>query len=172
MTGLAGIGKRSLMWMLMVVFTGVVLEGGLALASRISRRAQVLVSPWVTVPPTIPDPSLVYRPNPEYPEHDGRGFRNPAVPDRAELVALGDSMTYGVGVAPEESWPRQLATLAGRTMYNISYGGYGPVHSLLLWDEALSFQPHVVIEAVYVGNDLFDASTSLWPRAASGPADA
>ena len=158
MTGLAGIGKRSLMWMLMVVFTGVVLEGGLALASRISPAvAQVLVSPWVTVPPTIPDPSLVYRPNPEYPEHDARGFRNPAVPDRAELVALGDSMTYGVGVAPKESWPRQLATLAGRTMYNISYGGYGPVHSLLLWDEALSFQPHVVIEAVYVGNDLFDA---------------
>jgi len=39
----------------------------------------------------------------------------------------------------------------------MAFGGFGPVHSLILWDEAVALQPKVVIEAFYAGNDLWDA---------------
>jgi hypothetical protein len=39
----------------------------------------------------------------------------------------------------------------------MAYGGYGPTHSLVLWDEAVAFSPQIVIEAFYAGNDLFDS---------------
>ena len=39
----------------------------------------------------------------------------------------------------------------------MAFGGYGPVQSLILWDEAVALQPRIVIEAFYAGNDLFDS---------------
>ena len=40
--------------------------------------------------PAIPDAKLGARPNPGFPGHDRRGFRNPEVPASADVVALGD----------------------------------------------------------------------------------
>jgi hypothetical protein len=39
----------------------------------------------------------------------------------------------------------------------MAVSGYGPVHSLILWDEALTLHPKIIIEEFYAGNDLFDA---------------
>ena len=39
----------------------------------------------------------------------------------------------------------------------MAWGGWGPVHSLILLDEAISLHPKIIIEAFYAGNDLFDA---------------
>jgi len=127
----------------------------LALAS--SRVDEVLASPFPPYPHTVPDARLGHRPNPEYPGHDSHGFRNPTVPRSAEIVALGDSQTYGSGVTADAAWPRRLEVITGRSVYSMAYGGYGPVHSLILWDEAMALEPRVVIEAFYAGNDLFDA---------------
>jgi len=104
-----------------------------------------------------PDARLGHRPDPAYPGHDRKGFRNPEVPAKAHIVALGDSQTYGTGVKPEDAWPRQLESMAGKTVYSMAYGGYGPAHSLILWDEAVALSPKIVIEAFYAGNDLFDS---------------
>ena len=105
----------------------------------------------------IDDKILGHRPNPKYPEHDENGFRNEAVPQKVDIVAMGDSQTYGAGI--KRPWPQQAQDLAGAglTVYNMSFGGYGPVHSLVLLDEALELKPKVIIEAFYAGNDLFDS---------------
>jgi hypothetical protein len=106
---------------------------------------------------TVEDPKLGWRPNPLYPEHDRNGFRNEFVPNEASVVALGDSQTYGVGVASEQAWPKQLATLGKMTTYTMAYGGWGPTQSLILLDKALRLKPKLIIEAFYFGNDLYDS---------------
>lgn len=121
---------------------------------------RLLTSPWTR--PIVPDARLGHRPIPAYPGHDRIGFRNLEVPAKAHIVALGDSQTYGSGVKPEDAWPRQLESLLGKTVYSMAYGGYGPTHSLVLWDEAIALSPTMVIEAFYAGNDLFDSFNHVY----------
>ena len=152
--------KKLFFPMVLVLLVIVVSELTLYLFTFVSPRIDwLLSSPWTSrdYPPTVPDERLIFRPNPAIPGHDRKGFRNPKVPTRAQIVALGDSQTYGTGVAARDAWPRQLESMTGKTVYSMAYGTYGPTHSLILWDEAVSLQPNVVIEAFYAGNDLFDS---------------
>ncbi|MEM7029616.1 MAG: SGNH/GDSL hydrolase family protein [Chloroflexota bacterium] len=111
-----------------------------------------------TAPPiALKDKQLGWRPNPQHPDHDHNGFRNKSVPEQADIVAMGDSQTYGMGVLPDQAWPQQLAALDNTTVYNLALGGYGPGHSLVLFDDALDLKPKLIIEAFYAGNDAFDA---------------
>lgn len=137
-----------------------IVEIGLGVAAACSPRVKdLLASPRGTgaIPMTLPDEHLEQRLNPAFPGHDRRGYRNPVALEHAQIVALGDSQTYGVHVEAGDAWPSQLASLTGRTVYNMGVSGYGPVHSLMLWREAMQLQPKVVIEAFYAGNDLFDS---------------
>jgi hypothetical protein len=140
------------------------LEITLGLLAFVSPRVdRLLTSPDHVIPPTVPDARLGHRPNPVYPGHDRKGFRNLAVPAKAHVVALGDSQTHGTSsVAPEDAWPKQLESMIGKTVYSMAYGGYGPTHSLVLWDEAVALSPQIVIEAFYVGNDLFDSFNHVY----------
>ena len=139
------------------------LEGALDVLARVSPRlSALLASPWVSY--TIPDPRLGHRPNPAYPGHDANGFRNPRVPDTADVVALGDSQTYGTGVEASQAWPSRLGALTGRSIYNMSFGGYGPAHGLLYWEAAAALHPEIVVEAVYAGNDYFDGFDIVYNR--------
>lgn len=114
------------------------------------------------IPASISDATLGYRPNPKHPQHDANGFRNTHIPQKTDIITLGDSQTYGTGISPEFSWPRQLQNKAGLEIYNMAYSGYGPVHSLLLLDEALNLSPKLIIEAYYSGNDLYDAFAMVY----------
>lgn len=109
----------------------------------------------------IRDPVLLYKPNPDIPDHDKNGWRNSFVPRQADVVALGDSQTYGVGVAREYNWPSRLAQKE-IGIYNISFGGYGPTEYLLLLDEAMELQPKIVLVAVYTGNDFYDCYEQVY----------
>lgn len=161
-------GKTLLFGLITILLVVVTLEVVLDLLAMVSPRVDVvLASPFPPYPHTVPDPRLGHRPNPEYPGHDAWGFRNPGHPGSAEIVALGDSQTYGSGVAADAAWPRRLESLTGRGVYSMAYGGYGPVHSLILWDEALSLEPQIVIEAFYAGNDLFDAFDIVYNKGQS-----
>jgi lysophospholipase L1-like esterase len=110
-------------------------------------------------PVLTPDPELRWRIEPLSSGHDVWGFRNRAVPSQADIVAIGDSQTYGINATLGETWPSILARLRGARVYQLALGGYGPVeYEKLLRKHALALRPHVVIVGLYLGNDLFDAA--------------
>ncbi|HWH73634.1 MAG TPA: GDSL-type esterase/lipase family protein [Methylibium sp.] len=56
----------------------------------------------------------------------GCGRRAPKaarLPDGARVLALGDSLTFGQGAAPEQAWPAQLAARSGWTVVNAGLNG-------------------------------------------------
>ena len=122
-------------------------EGALELRSRLSAVPQTALAPQV-----IPDDRLGYRPSPNLPGHDSRGWRNNSSPlDRADIVVIGDSHVYG------SAWPQWVGARLHRTVYQMGAGGYGPAHFALLLDEALTFEPQVIIAAYDYGDDIYDS---------------
>jgi lysophospholipase L1-like esterase len=87
---------------------------------------------------------------------DENGFRNPGVPGEVDIVAMGDSHTYGVNVKSENSWPAQLARMSGLSIYNSGVGGYGTLQYYYLFDSAVKLKPERIILALYPANDLND----------------
>ena len=97
--------------------------------------------------------------------HDALGFRNPAVPERPDIVVLGDSMTYGFAAPMRGSWPSWLERLSGRSVYNMGIGGYGPAeYAWLLESQVLPLDPNLVLVGLYFGNDLYNAYKSVHDR--------
>lgn len=102
------------------------------------------------------DERLGRRIDPSLPEIDKNGFRNPVVPETADIAVLGDSHTYGVNVKSGNAWPAQLADMSGMTVYNLGVGGYGPLQYYYLYDTAAALKPERIILALYPANDLSD----------------
>jgi hypothetical protein len=105
----------------------------------------------------VSDEDLLFRGNPLVPEHDRLGFRNSEVPDSVDIVALGDSTTYGLHVAPTEAWPQQIAQRTGLSVYNMGFPGWGAVQYRATFERSLALKPRFVIVGFYLGNDVFDA---------------
>lgn len=106
----------------------------------------------------IDDPVLGQRIAPHTTGHDALGLRNVALPAQANVVVLGDSQTYGVGVPREASWPHQLALLMREPVYSMALGGYGPLEYLHLGThEARKLRPRLLLVGFYFGNDLAEA---------------
>jgi len=125
--------------------------GGLALK-------RILAPPWERDAPVIADEQMIARGNRLRLDADEKGYRNPTRPRVADVVALGDSQTFG----PEDfrnSWPALLSKRTGQSVYNMGLPEYGPLQYLLQLDEALSFNPKLIIVAPYFGNDFYDAFT-------------
>lgn len=105
----------------------------------------------------INDPILGQKLAPYTLGHDANGFRNASVPRQVEIVTLGDSQTWGVNAKREDSWPQQLSSISGHSLYNMGLGGFGPVQYQVLASQALSLSPKLIIVGVYLGNDIYDA---------------
>lgn len=103
------------------------------------------------------DPVLGFSLQPYAIGHDANGFRNDAVPNQVDVVAIGDSQTWGVNVARTGAWPQQLAKLSGRSVYNMGLGGYGPAQYLVLTERAKKLSPRIIVIGIYLGNDIYDA---------------
>ena len=114
-------------------------------------------------PRQVPDKILGLRLEPYSGAHDSWGFRNKRVPNTADIVAIGDSHTYGISAKASYSWPSILQRLTGRTVYNLSLGGYGPVEYYYLFKtKALRLSPSLVIVGLYLGNDIRNAYGSAY----------
>lgn len=127
------------------------------LVAEISLRA--LMDPVNFLRPTLmDDPVLGHRVEPGSGGHDGNGLRNPAIPERAEIVTIGDSQTYGVSAMAFNSWPSWLSRMTGQSVYNVALGGWGPIqYEVLLEELAFTLNPKTVVLGLYLGNDVFDA---------------
>ena len=109
------------------------------------------------------DPVLRYKIEPHSAGHDSRGYRNKYAPETADIVALGDSQTYGESAPAKYSWPSMLGSLTGKETYNMGIGGYGPAeYFYLLGNGALELKPEVVVAGFYLGNDLADTYTAVY----------
>lgn len=92
---------------------------------------------------------------------DKWGFRNRAVPATADIVAVGDSHTYGNTARMVDSWPYVLGQLTGQRVYNLSLGGYGPIQYFYLSEtKALVLKPKMIIWGFYMGDD-FEGAYSM-----------
>ena len=83
-------------------------------------------------PRLISDPILDHRLPPGLNGHDANGLRNRKVPETVDILAVGDSLTYGFMAVSAESWPAHLARITGKSVYNAGLGGYGPLQYLHL----------------------------------------
>lgn len=118
----------------------------------------------------VADPLLLYKylPGKEGGAIDKNGFRNSEILDKYDIIAIGDSQTFGMHT--NDIWTKQLSEISRLSVYNMAVGGYGPVQYSFLTDKALQFEPKVIIWGLYLGNDIFDAyylpyerdSTKYW----------
>jgi hypothetical protein len=94
---------------------------------------------------------------------DEWGYRNRAVPVNVDIVAIGDSHTYGNTAKMDESWPYVVGRLTGKSVYNMGLGGYGPnQYSYLLNSRALGLNPGIVLCGLYMGDDFENAFTMTY----------
>jgi hypothetical protein len=131
-------------------------QGNRARGEQTSNEMKFLAQP-------VADPKLELRLAPYAGGHDAKGFRNDRVPDKVDVVAIGDSQTWGINASRSEAWPQTLSTISGRSTYNMGMGSYGTVHYWVLTDEALGLSPKVVVVALFLGNDLWDAYSMVYP---------
>lgn len=122
------------------------------------------------------DPLTGVRGKPFLPEiagvgpHDILGFRNLNVPRVSDIVAIGDSQTYGNNALLTESWPARCGEiLGGKSIYQMAVGSLAAPQYLEMASRAVVFQPKVIVIALYTGNDLFESfrlvySTEVWKR--------
>ncbi len=99
-------------------------------------------------------------------EHENRGptdllgFRNRSVPNRVDVLVIGDSQTYGINVGLDENWPSRLQ--AGlrdpdTVVYSMAFGGWGAVQYLDMLEKGRAFAPRVAVIAFYSGNDAMES---------------
>ncbi len=150
-----------------IVVLGAALSGAMSAAAYVGYAASHLPPPRMgeRLPSTIqPDPELGYtlRPNLAVTMRAGRnrigiytnmqGIRT-AGPwagriDRAEIVAIGDSQTFG-NVNYDDSYPAQLGKTLGVTVANLGVSGYGPVAAMRRYERFASLKPRVVVLGFY-----------------------
>lgn len=104
------------------------------------------------------DDKLLYVVPPHlYHDLDKNGFRNAGVPQKVDIVAIGDSMTYGYNALSKDAWPQRLASKSNLSVYNMGMGGWGPAQYYYVTDKALELEPSSIVVGFYTGNDLLDA---------------
>jgi lysophospholipase L1-like esterase len=114
---------------------------------------------------TVPDHELGLLVRPHAWGHDAEGFRNATVPDRVDIVAIGDSQTWGLNALRKEAWPHVLGELMTMSVYNMGMIRFGPMEYYVLTERALEqFSPKIIIIGLYFGNDLYDAYVSIYTR--------
>jgi hypothetical protein len=142
------------------VLNTVVVLASLAIAVLVCEAAARLVlnpADYLSVT-TVPDDVLGIRIAPGTRGFDQWGFRNRSVPGAADIVAVGDSHTYGNAATMADAWPAVVAAVTGRTVYNLGLGGYGPnQYYHLLKTRAVTLRPRWVAVGLYMGDDLENA---------------
>ena len=80
--------------------------------------------------------------------------RLPAVGERDVIVAFGDSLTYGTGASPQESYPAVLAGLIGRTVVGAGVPGEQTADGLRRLEYILDEHQPKILLLCLGGNDM------------------
>lgn len=79
------------------------------------------------------------------------------------IAVIGDSMTYGLGVSSDETYPKLIEKklCRGFEVLNFGVSGFGLDQEFLyLQEKAILFNPDIVLCGFYVGNDFFETVSS------------
>jgi lysophospholipase L1-like esterase len=90
---------------------------------------------------------------------DGYGFRNRwPWPDRVEIVALGDSVTFGQTVEDNQAWPAVLDRLLPQSrVINLGLIGAGLQQYLRVYETfGIKLHPKLVLVGLFIRNDFWD----------------
>lgn len=88
---------------------------------------------------------------------DEKGFPNERVPERADVVLLGDSFAVSAGMLEPPGLCRELARRTGLSVYDVGVPGLGPTREVwLLEKEGLPLAPRHVVWLLFGGNDVDD----------------
>jgi len=126
--------------------------------------------------PTAParflaDPVWLVRGNPEHPEHDILGLRNPKGIQVPELAVIGGAQVYGEGVTHEQSWPAVINQHMGGCVLNAGMPGWGSIQYAMQTEALCALSPRRVIVCLTPASDLAQAfncaRASLSPLARS-----
>jgi lysophospholipase L1-like esterase len=102
---------------------------------------------------------------------DAYGFRNACPwPERAEIVALGDSLTFGYGAEDDQSWPAILARrFAPNRVMNFGLIGAGTTEYLRVY-ETFGAKLHPKLALIgFFPNDFYDADLfDRWLKSGAG----
>jgi hypothetical protein len=100
------------------------------------------------------------------------GFRNASSwPERADIVALGDSLTFGYGVEDGQAWPALLASdLQLNHVVNLGLIGAGPQQYLRVYETfGGRLRPQTLLVGLFLRNDFWDADLfDRWLRSGVG----
>jgi hypothetical protein len=103
---------------------------------------------------------------------DAHGFRNPNPwPGTADIVAVGDSLTFGYGVNRDQSWPALLGQeLPDATILNLGLIGAGPEQYARIYETfGVPLHPKVLLVGFFVLNDFWDAQKfDEWLKSGAG----
>lgn len=84
----------------------------------------------------------------------GSKAKEEALPPGSMIVALGDSLTAGAGVAPEQAWPDLLASRTGWVVVNGGVSGDTSAAALLRLPALLEEHSPVLVLVALGGNDM------------------
>ena len=167
--------QRSLASTLLVLFgvvCGFVIAEGVARLTLDSPQGYALYSKerneaHTSLAKLVSDPRLGHHLEPHAPGHDARGFRNEASVDITDVVAIGDSQTWGINVRREEAWPAVLAKSSHLNVYSMALGGWGPPQYEVLARDAMALGPKAILIGLYFGNDIFDSCSAIYSAKSS-----
>ena len=87
------------------------------------------------------------------------GYRGADLPPprEGEILVVGDSQVFGLGVEEDQTFSARLAALTGRAVVNAGVPTYGPDEYDAVVEEMLARRkPSVVVYTVNMANDLFE----------------
>lgn len=109
------------------------------------------------IPRHLADPAWLVRGNPEHPEHDALGLRNPLGIQVPELAVIGGAQVYGEGLASGQSWPARLEQRMGGGVLNAGMSGWGSVQYAMAAEMLCALSPRRVIVCLTPASDLAKA---------------
>lgn len=102
---------------------------------------------------------------------DAYGFRNPwPWPEQTDIVAVGDSLTFGLGVEDHQSWPALVQAATGHEVISLGLVGAGPHQYLRLYETfGAKLAPRLLLVGIYAQNDFWDdGQFHQWEEAGVG----